>query len=546
MVILQFNKLIRNKWLWGAFAILISAAFCFDGCFTSRAMRQADGGDAGLLGDEPVQSSLFAAIVDDVRGIGRRHDSRDRAEINRLAWETCAALAVADRAGMVVSDAEVAEAIRGDRTFAVNGVFSFDRYRQLLREAYILPERYEESVRRQIKMMRVAGAMVGSSAWVSPMEVDRAVSDMTDEFTVRVARFSQTKEEAAAVKLDDAGLRKWYDANTNAIALPERVRLKMIKFDATRPEVKKAMTVTDDEVHDYYDATVDRYTSTDTNGVETVKPFEEVKAAVEDECRRVAAVNFFETNVNFRVYSKGSPKGGSRIDAIAAEDSLHVYTSGWFTVAGPYVDGFMRRIESVAPGAKNVAETVAELDPDNEDLRYGMLVSDSAVWLVEKAATSPAHVPTFDEAKAAIRSRALADARADAFKASVAALVAKGTNAVLSAKNVSTNLVFSICDLQYGGGFEDQNRIAAAARALAPGEISELVGGTGEGFVVVCIGRKEGDAAKASLLRSQIAADVATLQNRQLPESWRKWNLERIGFKPAPGASVTAEEDFEE
>ena len=30
MVIHQFNKLIRNKWVWGAFAIAISAFFAFD------------------------------------------------------------------------------------------------------------------------------------------------------------------------------------------------------------------------------------------------------------------------------------------------------------------------------------------------------------------------------------------------------------------------------------------------------------------------------------------------------------------------------------
>ena len=30
MVIHQFNKLIRNKWVWGVFAVAISAFFAFD------------------------------------------------------------------------------------------------------------------------------------------------------------------------------------------------------------------------------------------------------------------------------------------------------------------------------------------------------------------------------------------------------------------------------------------------------------------------------------------------------------------------------------
>ena len=30
MVIQKFNKIIRNKWIWGAFAVAISAFFAFD------------------------------------------------------------------------------------------------------------------------------------------------------------------------------------------------------------------------------------------------------------------------------------------------------------------------------------------------------------------------------------------------------------------------------------------------------------------------------------------------------------------------------------
>ena len=39
MVILQFNKLIRNKWVWGVFAVTVCAAFCFDDLFRSSGDR---------------------------------------------------------------------------------------------------------------------------------------------------------------------------------------------------------------------------------------------------------------------------------------------------------------------------------------------------------------------------------------------------------------------------------------------------------------------------------------------------------------------------
>jgi hypothetical protein len=206
----------------------------------------------------------------------------------------------------------------------------------------------------------------------------------------------------------------------------------------------------------------------------------------------------------------------------------------------------MKRATSICPGANGFAEAVAELDPSSEDLRYCVVSSDRAVWLVETAETSPAHTPDFDEAKDVVRPRALRDAQAEAFKASVEAIAAKGAEAVLATANVSTNITFAVCDLQQGD-FPDQRVIASAARKLAKGEVSEFARtGSRSGLLVVCEDRQSGDAAKATLLSAQVRDEVARLQAGQLPEAWRRWNLERLGFEPGEGASVDEAEDVEE
>ena len=260
MVILQFNKLIRNKWVWGAFAVVISAAFCFDDLFTTREREERSGGTAGSLAGEAVKASEFATVADDIRGLGRNRDWRRKtSEVNRLAWETLAGIAVARRDGIEATDAEVREMIRNDRSFAVNGSFSFALYQRVLRENAVSPERFEDFLKRRLTMSRVADTMLESASWVSPMEIDRAVADMTDTFTVRVARFTQSPEDAAAVALDDDGLRKWYDENVSTLALPERVKLRMVKFDATNGDVLAKMPVSEDDMRDYYDSTIDKY-----------------------------------------------------------------------------------------------------------------------------------------------------------------------------------------------------------------------------------------------------------------------------------------------
>lgn len=549
MVIQKFNKLIRNKWIWGVFAVAISAFFAFDFLIAdlNAPSERGGGSGAGTIAGEKVDAALFEALADDVRGIGRNRDWKtDQAEVNLAAWENYAALLVAERAGISVSDEEVSEMIRRDPSFQQNGAFSFPLYSALLAENSITPERFEASLKRRMTLARLAQSVLGAAAWCSPMELGQAVADMTDTYTVRVASFRQERKDAEAVKLDDEGLRKWYDANTNSIALPERFKLRMVRYDATATNVLAKMTVTEDEMRDRYDVTSDKYTVTDTNGVERVKDFEEVKDRIERELRQIAAVEFFRTNLNARAYGAKAADGASRLDEIAKEDGLKVDTTGFISIEGPQVDGFMTRASLVFPGAENLDETLAELDSSSEDLRYGVVASDRTVWLVEKDEVSPAHVPTFEEAKDAIRPRALRDARAEAFKASVEALAAKGTNELFAAaKEVTTNLTFSVTDLRQGE-FDDQLSVVRAAMKTMKGELSEFTATSpSRGIVVYCVDRVPGDAAKAMLVKSQVRGEVSSLQLRQVPDAWKKWNLERMGFEPGERSSVERAETEE-
>ncbi|MBQ3807699.1 MAG: SurA N-terminal domain-containing protein [Kiritimatiellae bacterium] len=543
MVILQFNKLIRNKWLWGVFAVIVGGAFAFDFLVDDLlrdGKRETNDSGVGTLGGKPVSSAEFRAIAEEVRGFGQNRDwRRSNAEVNREAWEMTALLEVARRNGVEATDSEVAQAIRNDRSFQQNGQFSFAMYQALLRENGLSPERFEEFLKRRLTAMKVAGSVLsGSASWASPMEIEQAVADMTDSYTVRVARFKQDKAEADAVKLDDEGLKKWYDENSKSLDLPERMKLRLVKFDAATSNALAAVTVTEDALRDHYDVTVDKYTSTDTNGVETVKKFEDVRAEVEKEVRLIESVQCLTTGLVWRVNGVKAAEGKSRLDEIAAEEGLKVETSEWFSLEGPYKDGFMKRATLICPGAKGFEEVVAELDSSSEDLRYGVVASDKAVWLVEKAETSAAHVPTFEEAKEIVRPRALAAAKADAFKDKVEAVIAKGVKAVAESGNVSTNITFAVCDLKQGD-FPDQNAIVSAAMKLRKGEISKFTPtGTGRALVVICEDRVPGDAAKAQIWKLQVRSEVEALQSRQVPESWKKWNLDRLGFEPGEGASV--------
>ena len=553
MVIQQFNRIIRNKWIWGVFAVAISAFFAFD--FLLLSGDPSDGGaTSGELDGKDVPTSRFNSFAEDVRGLGRnRNSSLSNAEVNRAAWENLAAYSVAERLGVVASDDEVKQGIL--RQFSgQGGGFDMATYERILRDNGFTPELFESAEKRRITLMKLRMMMMDASRFVSPMELDTAINDVTDKLTVRVVRFSDKAKSAP--KLDDKALRGYYDENTNSIALPDCVTVRYVKYVADEPKRLAQFKITDDEMHDHYDANLNRFEVQTTNGVVTRK-FEEVKGLLEKELQLIASLEAYRTNLLFRAYpSDGAadPKA-SRLDMIAREDKAKVRTSPLFSIDGSrYVPGFMSRPAAFAPGVDGFSEAVAELDPESPDLRYGVVSGTNCVYLIERAKFVKAHVPSFDEAKAIIRADAEADAKEKAFKASVdkvralaAAELANGkpfSPKMFGDANVSTSITFAVSTMARGA-FPDANYVAAPAMRLAKGQISDFVKGAlpGQGLVVYLEDRVPGDAAEAQMVRSQIRDEMSQATAYSFVTEWNRWNLSRMNLKAGAGASMEEYDD---
>ncbi len=555
MVIHHFNRIIRNKWIWGVFAVAISVFFAFDFLFTGRDADSRSSGGAGTLGDRDVSSKEFLALSDDVRGYGRQrsHDLSAH-EVNRRAWEELAALEVAKSLRITATDDEVRDAISHDRSFqGEGGAFNMRLYELVLRENGLTPEMFEAYLKRRLSLMKLARSVLGTAAWVSPMELEGAINDVTDRFTVRIASF--TDRDSQKVKLSDAELETFYRDNTNSIALPDCVTVKYVRYPADDAKRLAQFKITEDEMRDHYDATSARFETQTTNGVIT-KKFEEVKGIVEKELQLIASVEAYRTNLLFRVYPQDdaavSTAKVDRLEQIAAADKMPVKTSPRFSPSGAaYVSGFMSRPEAFVRGvdASAFAAAVAELDPESEDLRYGVVAGSNAVYLVERASFEKAHVPPFAEAKAIIRPRALADARAKAFKASVekqralaAAALAKGQPfdaKTLAAQSVTTSITFSVSALQRDS-FADSRHVAGAAMKLGKGQISEFIAtdNPSRGLLVYVENRVPGDAAQAQMVRMQLRDELSSIAASGVPAAWNRWNLERLGFTTTQVSSV--------
>ena len=103
MVILQFNKFIRNKWAWGAVAVLFCVMFVgVDLVSTLTREEREVKRDAGELGGEPIDAQLMQACRNDVRGYGRNRADLTDAEAEAKAYEAYAAIRTAEKNGVKI------------------------------------------------------------------------------------------------------------------------------------------------------------------------------------------------------------------------------------------------------------------------------------------------------------------------------------------------------------------------------------------------------------------------------------------------------------
>ena len=557
MVIHHFNRIIRNKWVWGVFAVLISMFFAFDFIFDGRGdSRGFDG--AGKLDGETVSRAQFDDVRMDVFAEIRLQYGREvplkSPQVNKMVWSRLALLKVAEAMKLSVSDEDVQATINKMFADPQSQAFNVAAFNATCQRLGWPAERFRAFVRRQALLQRVL-SVVETSNWIAPLDLSGSVRDATDKITVCVARFQH--KNAASVKLDDASFKAYYDSHTNSFALPALTAVQYVRVPLKGVEIK----VTDDELRSHFEDTIDRY---GTNAFETVKTQVEsdlrrdkLRTAVEDAC----------TPLYNRVCADTTPAALAvdQLAKLAAEEKLQVQTSKQFSIAGKkFVKDFMVDIGSVLPECRDFASEVAEIDPAEPSMRYRAIAGSNAVYVVGLATnlcTQP-RVLAYAEItnNASIRADALADLKAQDFKKGVdkvreSVLADLKKTSKLDPKlfgdaNV-TSVTFVAQTAMRSGSFPDAYSIVPAAVRLAKGELSELVltGRPGHGALLYVEDRQPGDGAasmraqyKANILRSQERRENEIfLLNRMMQpqvQAWCEAAMARLGVQPSDWASM--------
>jgi hypothetical protein len=546
MVILQFNKLIRNKWVWGAFAVTICAAFCFQDFSAGPSESSGDG--AGTLNGETVSMKAITPFMRDARGYARRLDNRTTAEINLDGWKAYAANLVAQENGLKVSDEEIASILKYQFMRYMPNGFDYKTYLSIVRgQLGLSGEEYEAVLRRQHTAERAAGLFVELSSWISPMELDRRVYDENDEFAIKAVYFNAGA--ADKVTLDEKALHAWYDENKDDLVVPESVKIRYIEFSAENKAVLEKMVVSEDSINEEYE--IGDYTVTDTNGVKTLKPLADVKPQIIAKLKKEAAIEFYVTNLIGRAFAQTDDKTDV-LERIAKEDNLKVKESAYFSIdfkpenmariRDRVSEGFLRNASSILPGARDFAATIADMDT------YEVIEGTKNVWLVAKVDTKAEYTPSWEEAQKHIRRRAEREASEKAFENRVSQLIKKGSAEVVKQGNFQTNHTFSI-SRDVGEKFADFAAITEQAKKLKTGEVSNFISlNPSKAVVVICDKRTDGLSLVNGEMRAEKRLEMSALRPgiSKFFSSWLDWNLERMELKASEGFTTTEESDDDE
>ncbi|HEX5515026.1 MAG TPA: SurA N-terminal domain-containing protein [Gammaproteobacteria bacterium] len=151
--------------------------------------------------------------------------------------------------GYQLSDAALAQFIRSQPYFQVNGQFSPEQYRALLRSEGFTPESYEARLRVE-QVLAQAQQGIYESAFATSPEVQRLLDLQRQEreLTFLVVPVDAFKSE---VQVSAEDVRAYYDDNSSLFQQPERVKLAYLELSPAT--LAGQAQISEDEVRSRYE-----------------------------------------------------------------------------------------------------------------------------------------------------------------------------------------------------------------------------------------------------------------------------------------------------
>ena len=523
MLISKFNKLIHNKLVWAAFAILVSLSMV--GLFAPTVGD--NGGSDNRIGtlfgdpvmrDELVRAKMFAEGFQPTRG-----GEEEQARMQEQAWQRMAIVRYARTLGVTVSDQEVTETIIRDKAFAVNGSFNRERYQQLIENQMRVPMKVFEDYLREELLLNKMQMLTGSSLWIAPYELAQSVARLTDRFTVDIVELT-VSNLASNVTASDGDVRAFYDGNPSLFNAPELRSVVYVEWPLD--ELAKTVNVSEVQIQALYDRNIENYRNPETNAPSPFKPLSEVedelrKEVAATEARSIASDYAMQFVNSLRMVDYGDAVS---IHTVAAELKMNVYTTTLFSAVEP---------PSHISDGDLFSQAAFQLDAKDPSTSYSRaVVGDAAVYIMAWNTNRPAYLLTYDEVKDRARKLADQDAQNRAFETrltdlqkQLSALTSTGTPFKVASESLKLSVKtvgpFSI----YDSSAEEVDYFAdimPAVITLNAGQMSAPVRTDEATLLIHLVSREAGDQAEAIALKPDVNRMLQSTRMRTHFAAWSK------------------------
>lgn len=556
MLITKFNALIRNRFIWGFFAVLVSitmVGFFTDigGCVRGKHPP----GTAGALDGKAISSVALQNAKNNVLLRLRLSTGRDfnmtremGALVTREAWKRLALLQLAEAEKLWAGDGEVAAAVQRDPMFQSDGIFNRDRFNQFMQvlgQNYgYSPDQFWGYLREELTLDKIRRT-VSAGVWTTPFEVERLARNFADTFTVdyvETPRSALTRD----IVVTEAQIRAYYDTHTADFTIPDRVQVAYAAFpfvDYTN------VAVSAESVTNYYADHMNDYFTTNEAGQPLARKIEEVQGSIRKQlARELQREKAIEDAARFAdsLYTRSGTSNFFFFAAAATGKTVKL--SRYFSAKEP-----LREL-SVGPDFNSAAFSLA---PEKDSDFSEPIIGSNTVYVLSYGAVQPSRVPPFAEARTEAETRALGEAKNKALEERSASLTKKIQGAVRAGTPFADAAVAAglTSSVKTAGPFTaytapapfDNARLITSVISLQEGEISDLVPSErGSLFLIRCKARKEGDTGATDPIRNQIRSSINRRHAQLLVGQWEDDLLKKKGYQePAPIADVeeTSDED---
>ncbi|MDE0838040.1 MAG: SurA N-terminal domain-containing protein [Kiritimatiellae bacterium] len=540
MLISKFNKMIRNKFIWGAVAFIVCISFVFSySAVSSGCSKNPAGAVATLFGEDVKSIDLRLAMLFEQGLEPKRNMTDDEQEqLEDSAWKRLAVLKLAADMELVTPLHEVGTLIRQSPSFATpEGAFSREKYARTVGTRLGVDTGTFERFQQENLTIEKLYSTMGSMVWTSPFEINTKVRDLTDQFKMEYALLD-AKTFTPETVLTNGEHEAFFAENKELFREPKRVSVQYVAFPFTNYVTTNAPS--DEQLSLYYDDHLDDFKVEDsTNILAQYKTLNDVRddiiALLSDELEIMATRDAAE-NFVYSLLPEGRRKAPSFETRLAEDKTLKSVTTEPF--------GIDESVSGVEDAGSKFNEAAFALIPNDATAKYSdVVLGTNAAYVLVFESEKESYIPDFESVSDSVIPLAQAAAERDAFIASVDAIAETAktaanadTNATLGALLASHKVeaneteYFSVFSSFGTNQVDHVDDLSSVAAKLAPGQISSPIEVDDGVLLARLIDRRAGTAQDSFAFTPQVRRTLAQYRSSQVFEAWRNYVLAQANF----------------